>query len=125
MKPILIVEDEPVLLGALKEFLQSRGFEVHCARELEEAEALLENINYALVITDLSLTRIGYQGMQVVDIASDRPSRPRIVVLTGHGAPEFVQEATRRGADVFLQKPMSLRDIAAVVNSLLQSEEPA
>jgi DNA-binding response OmpR family regulator len=119
---ILIVEDEPSLLSAIAEYMEKHGYQVHCASEREEAEALLANHNYALVITDLALTKVGYDGFDVVAHAWDRPARPKIIVLSGMTLPEFEEEAALRGADVFLRKPQSLQEIAETAARLLRDE---
>ena len=60
MPRMLVVDDEEPILFAMREYFSTCGYEVDCARELEEAEALISNVQYALVIADMRLT--GIQG---------------------------------------------------------------
>ena len=56
---LLVVDDERAILMAVGEYFRRRGYEVACARQREEAEALLVQEHYACVIADLRLTAQG------------------------------------------------------------------
>jgi len=117
---LLVVDDETAIRFALCEYFTKQGWTVDSAAEKEEAEALLACTEYAVVIADLRLTGIyGVEGLDIV--RSSRQLRPetRIVLLTGNGTPEIEAEARRRGADAFLQKPLPLSQLEAVIASLV------
>jgi DNA-binding response OmpR family regulator len=116
---ILIIEDEPMLADALSEFLSGQGYEVHCAAEREQAEALLGHYVYALVITDLALSPLGLSGVDVLDCIADRATRPKVIVYSGHVDPELTLRLEPHGVDVFLQKPQPLEEVARVAACLL------
>jgi two-component system, OmpR family, response regulator TctD len=116
---ILIIEDEPMLADALSEFLATQGYEVHCAAEREQAEALLAHHAYALVITDLALSPLGLSGVDVLDCIADRATRPKVIVYSGHVDPELTSRLEPHGVDVFLQKPQPLGEVARVAACLL------
>ena len=61
-QPILIVEDDDQVATSLREYLELSGYFVDQARELEEAQTLLNHIEYSVVITDL---RLGTRGLPV------------------------------------------------------------
>ena len=117
---VLIIEDEPMLADALSEFLSGKGYEVHCAAEREEAEALLAHYVYALVITDLALSPLGLSGVDVLDCIADRATRPKVIVYSGHVDPELTSRLEHHGVDVFLQKPQPLEEVARVAALLLR-----
>jgi DNA-binding response OmpR family regulator len=116
---ILIIEDESMLADALREFLTNEGYEVHCAAEREEAEALLAHYAYALVITDLALSPLGLTGVDVLDCIADRATRPKVIVYSGHVDAELTSRLEPHGVDVFLQKPQPLGEVARVAACLL------
>jgi two-component system, OmpR family, response regulator TctD len=116
---ILIIEDEPMLADALSEFLSAQGYEVHCAAEREQAEALLAHHAYALVITDLALSPLGLSGVDVLDCIADQVSRPKVIVYSGHVDPELTMRLEPHGVDAFLQKPQPLGEVARVAAFLL------
>lgn len=112
MKRLLLVDDEHNVLVGMDRYFRIQGFDVDCAREREEAEAMLAEGGYDAVLVDLSLTAgHGPDGFEVVQAARDFCPHSRIVVLTALGATEIQQEAYRLGADVFLQKPRPLAEI--------------
>ena len=120
---ILIVDDEDAILFSMKEYLVGQGFAVDCAQEMEEAEALLANIQYAAVIVDLRLTGTnGTEGLEIVRYIKERCPWTRIILLTAYGSPEIEIEARRRGVDAFLQKPMPLSTVERIVCEVLGSE---
>lgn len=119
-KRILLVDDEESILFALRRYFTRLGFEVACARELEEAEALLANDDYAVVIADLSLTDNGStEGLEVIRFSRLRSPETRVILLTAYGSPEIEREAMRRGIDAFLHKPKPLPEIAAIVHNFI------
>src|SRR5208337_1787801 len=116
---VLIIEDEPMLADALSEFLSSQGYDVHCAAEREQAEALLAHHVYALVITDLALSPLGLSGVDVLDCIADRATRPKVIVYSGHVVPELTSRLEPHCVYVFLQMPQPLKELARVAAFLL------
>lgn len=116
---VLIIDDEPLLLDVLGEHFRNAGYDVHTATEAEEAEALLANFSYSLVITDLALSRVGFRGLEILDQAWEICERPKIIVLTGHCLPEMRSEVASRGADAFVSKPVRLISLSEIAARLL------
>ena len=117
---ILIVDDEEPILFAMGEYFATKGFEVDCARETQEAEALLAANRYALAILDLRLTGThGAEGLDVIELVRARSPRTRIILLTAYGSREIEAEARRRGADAFLHKPKPLSEVAKIASGLM------
>lgn len=117
---ILIIEDEQLLADAMQEFLSAAGYEVDCASEPEEAEALLGHYSYSLVITDLALSALGLSGVAILDNLIDQAQRPKIIVYSGHADPNLESHLASHGADAFLQKPQPLGELAKVAAQLLE-----
>jgi DNA-binding NtrC family response regulator len=117
---MLVVDDEPPIVFALREYFSERGFVVDTARELGEARELVARHSYALVITDLRLSgSLGAEGFELIALLRQRQPDTGIVLLTGYGSPEIEREAHQRGVDVFLQKPIPLSAVAAIANRLV------
>lgn len=116
---ILLVEDEAVVRTALKKFFTAEGFVVDAARELEEAEAMIMTTHYALVIADLRLSwSYSVEGLEILRFVRHYSRGTRVIILTAYAAPDIQRSAKALGADVFLQKPIPLPDIAEVVHRL-------
>ena len=116
---LLIVDGNLTLLDHMAEHFRTLGYEVDAAAECEEAEALLSNYKYSLVITDVVLSRIGFRGLNLLDYTSDMYERPKIVVVTEHTDADIQMEATARGIDMFLPKPVRLCYLTEVTERLL------
>src|SRR5262245_23365572 len=121
---ILIVENEDPILTAMQKYLTLRGYNVDCAREREEAEALLANITYAAVIADLRLTGIsGNEGLEIVRYIHERCPKTRVIILTAYISPEMEVEARCHGVDALLLKPTPLAGVAQVIQDMLEIEQ--
>ncbi len=120
---LLVVDDEEPILLAMEEYFRTVGYEVDCVRELEEAEALLAKLPYALVLADLRLTGIyGVEGLELVGYIRQRCPHTRMILLTAYGTPEIEAEARRLGVDAFIYKPKPLPELAQIVFALLGRE---
>lgn len=118
---ILIVDDEELIVLAMRKYFEGLGYSVDSAYELEEAQALLANRSYDLVIADLRLTGIGgVEGLQIVSDIHQRCADTHVILLSAYGTPEIEREAYNRGADAFLHKPKSMMEIANVAVNLLE-----
>lgn len=115
----MVDDEEPILLAA-REYFESLGFAVDCASELEEAQALLSHVAYAVVIADLRLTGVyGSEGLTLVRHVRERCPQTRVLILTAYGSRDVEEEARRLGVDGFLLKPKPLPDVARIVFGLL------
>lgn len=116
---ILVVDDEEPILFAIRDYFEPLGWQVDCAQELEEAEALLSHIRYTLLIADLRLTGIhSNEGLELIRFVRERSPWTRVIVLTGYGSVEIEGEAVGRGVDAFLQKPQPLAALAEIAARL-------
>ena len=120
MAHILIVDDEETILFAMGQYIMAQGCTVDTASELEEAQALLANIRYHLVVADLRLSGIhGAEGLDLVSMVRECCPNTRVIVLTAYGSSEVQHEALRRGADAVLHKSMPLSEVAATAIKLI------
>ena len=119
-KRLLIIDDDESILFALRCYFESTGYDVNCARELEEAEALAACRIYDLAIVDLSLSvKCSTEGLEIIRFARRHCPSARLIVLTAYATADIEREAIRRGAHAFLRKPQALSEIAAVAAQLL------
>lgn len=122
MPRLLIVDDEESICFSMSEYFSLHGFKVDTAREVEEAEKLLEAQDYKVIIQDLRLgTTRNSDGLDIIKLVRDQNLHAKIIVLTAYGSAEVEDEAKRCGADAFLRKPKPLSQVAQVVEGLLES----
>lgn len=121
MRPsILLVDDEPACLAAVREFFSHLDYAVFAAQELEEAEALIITRDFSLVIADLSLTAFNAdEGFRLIDLIGERSPQTKIILLSGRASPEIRDEALKRGAHAVLRKPQRMADVGAIAEQLL------
>jgi DNA-binding NtrC family response regulator len=121
-RKILIVDDEDPIRFAMSEYFRPQGYEVDCAQEKEEAEALLVHKCYSAAILDLCLSGTdGTEGLELVRFIRERCPGTKVVVLTAYGSAEIVAEASKRGVDAFLHKPMPLFEVEKIVSELVET----
>jgi two-component system, OmpR family, response regulator len=110
---ILVIEDEPRILGFLQVGLEAEGFTVDGAADGVQGYALARRENYELVILDLRLPRL--DGMRVLEeLRRCRPEMPVLVLSARSDLPTKLQ-SFRLGANDYLSKPFSFDELVARV----------
>ena len=98
---MLVVDDENSTDRSVRRFFEFRGFRVDCAHELEEAEALLSNYRYEVVISGPRLSAAhGSEGLRILAYAHEHCPAARAVMLAAPGHAEIEEEARSRGIDI-------------------------
>ncbi len=117
---VLIVDDEPNILISLEYLMQREGFHVIVARDGVQAIEAIERDTPDLVLLDVMMP--GKTGLEVCQHvrAQDRLRGMRIVMLTAKGRETDVAKGLALGADAYVTKPFSTRDLVAQVRALLQ-----
>ena len=118
-KRILIADDEPNIVAALEFLLQRNGYEVHVARNGDEALKLIAQHKPDLVLLDVMMPlRSGYDVCQSVREHEDW-QHIKIVMLSAKGRDVEVNKGKALGADLYITKPFSTRELVARINDLL------
>jgi DNA-binding NtrC family response regulator len=120
-KTVLVVDDEAGMRDMLRWSLAESAFDVVLARDGEEAAALLAAGGVDLVVTDITMPRLG--GFGLLEIAARTVPRTPVIVMTGFGTVEMAVHAMRRGASDFLLKPFDSRHLAALIEETLTAAE--
>lgn len=114
---VLAVDDEQPLLDALKYSLEREGFEVVVAIDSEEALQLFAEQKPDLVILDVMLpTRTGFEVCQLLRKRSNVP----IIMLTAKSAEGDRVVGLEIGADDYITKPFSMRELMARIRTVLR-----
>jgi len=118
---ILIVDDEPNILLSLEYLMQREGFEVRVARDGLQAIEAIEQDAPDLILLDVMMP--GKTGLEVCQYvrAIDRLQSVQIIMLTAKGRETDVAKGLALGANAYVTKPFSTRDLVAQVRSLLPS----
>lgn len=117
MTSILVVDDEIKIVEVVKSYLENDGFSVYEAYTGRRALEIFEQENLSLVILDLMLPDIS--GEEVCSMLR-RKSRVPIIMLTAKVEEEDVLKGLDIGADDYVTKPFSPRQLVARVKALLR-----
>jgi DNA-binding response OmpR family regulator len=101
---VLIVDDEPALLDALRTALRRAGCDVTACRTFEDAREQLVTDDFDVLVTDVRLG--AFNGIQLAVIARDKSPTRRIIVFSGYDDPVLRDEAARLGG-TYLLKPVT------------------
>lgn len=117
MNNILIIEDEEKVSEVLKAYLEKEGYKVYCTTRGLKGVEIFKSTDIKLVILDLMLPDIsGEEICKIIRESSD----VYIFMLTAKGALEDRIEGLNIGADEYLIKPFSPRELTARVNALFR-----
>jgi len=117
---MLIVDDLQEVGKVMRRYFQIQGFDVDCAGELEEAEALIGGNSYQIVITDLHLTPVrGSEGLEIVRMVRHQTPETKVILLTAYCTVAVEKEACESGLLFLLNKPVSLAALNQTVQECL------
>jgi len=121
-KKILIADDEPNIVAALEFLLQQSGYEVHIAHNGEQALELVETLVPHLVLLDVMMPK--KSGYEVCTRMRERADwrNIKIVMLSAKGREAEVNKGLSMGADLYVTKPFSTRELIAKINGLLDQD---
>jgi phosphoserine phosphatase RsbU/P len=105
---VLIADDQPDLLDALRLLLKAEGIQMEAVTSPEGALAALEARKYDLLLMDLNYTgdtTSGVEGMDMLSRVQALDDSLPVVVMTGWGSVDIAVESMRRGVRDFVQKP--------------------
>ncbi|HEY8370162.1 MAG TPA: response regulator [Thermodesulfobacteriota bacterium] len=115
---LLVVDDEPDMRGLIAEYLGDHGFRVSTTADGRETLGIVEAQTVDLIILDLKLA--GEDGLKLLRDLRGRSNVP-VVVVTGHRRDEVDRiVGFELGADDYLTKPFSLRELLARVRAVLR-----
>jgi DNA-binding response OmpR family regulator len=118
-KRVLIVDDEPNIVISLEFLMKREGFEVSVAHDGAEALESIRAERPDLVVLDVMMPKLnGFEVCQAVRADPERAAT-LIVMLTAKGREAEMNKGLSLGADAYIAKPFSTRDLVARIKSLL------
>lgn len=118
-KKILIVDDEPNIVISLEFLMKKEGFEVAIANDGEDALTKVDSFDPDLVLLDVMMPR--KSGFEVCEALRADPAKSalKIVMLTAKGRDTEVAKGLAIGADAYMTKPFSTKELLAMVKAML------
>jgi two-component system alkaline phosphatase synthesis response regulator PhoP len=116
---LLIADDEPNILISLEYLMKREGFEVLLARDGEEALTLLRRERPRLVLLDVMMPKkTGFEVCQALR-ADDTLRDTLVLMLTAKGRDTDIAKGLGLGADAYMTKPFSTKELVQKVRSML------
>ena len=118
---VLIADDEPNILVTLEYLMKREGYEVVLARDGDEALAAVLSQQPALVLLDVMMPKkSGFevcQALRAIDAVKDT----LVLMLTAKGRDTDIAKGLGSGADAYMTKPFSTRELVEKVRSMLEA----
>lgn len=121
MNRILVVDDELNMRLVLSAMLKKEGFEVATASDGLNALTILQEEEFAVVITDLKMPNL--DGMELLSrVIKDYPATP-VIIITAHGTIATAVDALKKGAFDYITKPFEQEEFKNVIHKAIKTHD--
>ena len=111
---VLLVDDDPDQLCVTGRYLSRAGFSVITCEDGDEAIAAMEGMDFDAVVSDVQMPRVN--GLSLAQwVGANRPGM-KMIVMTAFGSSEIFKGAMRRGAVLYLEKPVDPKLLVEVLS---------
>jgi CheY-like chemotaxis protein len=114
--PVLVVDDEPMVLSVLAKMLGKLGYPVETALGSEEAIGRLTGAAYPIVITDFNMPTLN--GQQLAGWIKQHHPHTKVVIMTGCSSDVASRLRTGGDIDAVMFKPIELKELRDVISGL-------
>lgn len=118
-EPVIVIDDEPSIRNAVRQWLELSGFAVSLYSCAEDCLAQLPEHFAGVILSDVRMPGMG--GLALLDEVQRRDAQLPVILLTGHGDVPMAIAAIRTGAYDFLEKPFSPETLLASLRRALES----
>lgn len=120
MEKIIIIDDDEKVGLSIAKSLAKENYEISLFTNPYQAVELLDQIDVDLILTDKNMP--GMSGIQLVELTKEMDNPPPVIVFTGHGDIDSAVEAMRAGANDFICKPLSAKELSIRVAQALEKQ---
>jgi DNA-binding response OmpR family regulator len=117
-KRVLLVDDDPEIIDAIRYALESKGFQIFIARDGNQGLAMAERENPDLVILDMMMPK--RSGFLVLEkLRRTREAPVRVIMITANEGSRHKAYAEMLGVDDYIRKPFAMDKLVDAVQRLL------
>jgi DNA-binding NtrC family response regulator len=118
---VLLVDDEKEFASALAERLQMRNYDVKSASNALEALGIVHSFLPDVVLLDLKIP--GMDGIETLNAIKKFDSTIEVIMLTGHGDIQSVEDGMKSGAFEYIMKPVDIGELTLKINKACQKKQ--
>ena len=115
---LLVVDDAPYVLKALRDILEASGYEVYEAIDGEVALARYVEVRPDVVLMDVLMPKL--DGVSATRMIVKNDPSARIIIISAVGKVGLEEECLKAGAKKFVVKPFKIRGLLGSINSLVE-----
>ena len=116
-KPVLIVDDEPIVRESIRDWLEDAGYPVATAESGEQALEMIGKEDFSVIILDVRLP--GKTGIKVLQEVKALKPEIKSIIITAYPSAELADEAMKLGAVDYLIKPIAPDDLERLIRETL------
>ncbi|MDR5171712.1 response regulator transcription factor [Methylobacillus flagellatus] len=121
MAKVLLIDDDVELVNLIREYLVQEGFDVECAHDGETGVVYAESLKPALIVLDVMMPKLnGIEVLRRIRASSNVP----VLMLTAKGDDEHRIVGLELGADDYVPKPCTPRELVARIRAILRRIVP-
>ena len=120
MHRVLIVDDESSMREMLLIALGDEGWEVHAARDGDQALAMLAKQAVDVLVSDIRMP--GVDGLELLGRVREQSPRTEVILITAHASTDSAIEAVRLGAYDYVTKPFDVEELKVTVRHALEQQ---
>ena len=120
MSKILIIDDELDISESIAAILEEEGLICTTVTNSKDAINLINNEAYDLIILDVWLNEVNYDGIKLLKFIKKQNVRSPVIIISGHGNIEMAVEAIKEGAYEFVEKPFKSERLILSVSRALE-----
>ena len=115
---ILVIDDEPLILGSLEALLNKKGYEIHLASTGKEGIKFLDQEGADLVLLDIIMP--GMSGKEVFEKIREINPDAKIIITSGYSKQQITESLMASGANGFLPKPFNIDKLLGLIKALVE-----
>lgn len=121
---LLILDDEGSIVFAMTRYFKLQGWDVESTADLAQAQVLIRQQSFDLLITDLRLSLDqSAEGLEMASFTHQVSPRTKVIVLTAYMTPALQAESLGCHVDLMLKKPLSLPELTQQIRALIANRK--
>jgi len=115
---ILLIDDEPLVIGPIQQFLEGNGFEVITANDGEVGLELFNEHKPIVILTDIDMPKL--TGVELLTTIKEDYPKHQVIMFSGAGSMQDIVDSLRHGACDYLMKPVNFDLLLHTVNNCIE-----